>query len=236
MMYRRVLVLLVLAVGSQSLAAQAEPSKSREIVLLVGADMQHSTDRALDYFKDNDWVSQVRLGVEVEILEDWFVGPSYAYGSSESRLFDRYDTRWSQHQLQLAVRKGFQVFSWLRPYAVLSGTYSITETRAEGATTLAHDEGFLDGAWGAKGGLGVELMIPRRFLRPSSTGKGLFKDFSAGVAWETGYSIQQSHDMERMTFQPGTRDVGGTVAAGTVDFGDLNLSGWYQSIHFRLYF
>jgi len=235
-MYRRVLVLLVLAVGFWCLPAQAQSTNPRELLLLVGADMQHSNDRALDYFRDNDWVSQVRLGVEIEILDDWFVGPSYSYGSSEARLLGRYDTRWSQHQLQLGVRKGFQVLSWLRPYAVLSGTYSITETRVEGWTTLAHDEGFLDGALGAKGGVGVEVMIPRRFLRTSSTGKGLFKDFSAGVAWETGYSIQRSHDMERMTFQPGTRDVGGTVAAGTVDFGDLNLSGWYQSIHFRLYF
>ncbi len=236
MMYRRVSILLVLAVGFQGMTAQAQPSTPREIVLLLGADMQHSTDRALDYFRDNDWVSQIKLGLEIEILDDWFVGPSYTYGSSEARLLDRYDTRWSQHQLQLGVRKGFPVFSWLRPYAGLGGTYSITETRAERATTLARDEGFLDGVWGAKGGLGVELILPRRFLRTASTGKGLFKDFSAGVAWETGYSIRQSHDMERMTFQPGTRDVGGTVAAGTVDFGDLTLSGWYQSICFLLYF
>lgn len=232
--------LLSLVVGSLAVvtaaSALAQEKNPWEIGFVVGSSVWQTADRAFDLFDDNDWATLGRVGVEVEIVDDWFLMPAFTFGSQSSELFGSMETKLKLTSFELTARKGFQVFSWWRPYASLSGTLTWTRASIADTVTFESKEGFLEASVGGKGAIGFEFMLPRGVFGRNSERKGLFKDFTASVAVEGGYRLEQGHDLSAMSFSTTHLSDGGTPEAAPLEVGTLNLSGGFVNIDFRVIF
>jgi hypothetical protein len=231
----------LLALPATSYAAEEEveveqPSSNPwEFNVSIGPVNQNFSDPSYDLVSDNDWMTLGMVTFEFEVWNDLFVAPAYFFGSSSSRLNSRADVAFDLTGWELKVRKGFQVFSWLRPYAAATGSYNwySLEIDRDTGSKLSQEDGFLDGHFGARGALGTELMIPRRLLADTWLGQ-LLGGFTLGLAVETGYSWRQAADWKLAADSP-SGDAA-LIPRTQVDLGSMDLAGWYWTLDFRFLF
>ncbi len=236
-------LLVALFVASPALADEApepitetEDANPWEINLSVAPLNQHIGDPSFDLVSGNDWLSSVVLTLEFELIDDLFIAPAYFYGSSTAQLHKRDDAKLAIEGWELKVRKGFQVLSWLRPYALVAGTYnwySLDITRSYGSK-LTQEDGFLAGRLGGRGGLGAEFMIPRSVMASTGIGEWL-GDFTLGLGFEAGYSYRPTFNLDGLS-PSAPYGAAENVPTSNLDVGDMDLSGWYWSLDFRFLF
>jgi hypothetical protein len=204
-----------------------------EFNVVAGTLSQNLSDHAFDLFSDNDWMAAGSIGLEVEVWDELFVRASYVEGTQMSHLFSfRYDTELTIREPQLTVRKGYSLTPWLRPYAGITGILSYVSARV--SKSYEFDLDHAQWVWGGKAGAGVELLIPRTFFNAMDA-TGLFKDFTLGIALESGYLLRPPVDLSTMGDDAGSSDEP-VVAEGLIDMGEIGLAGWYITVDFRAYF
>ncbi len=208
-----------------------------EVNLVLGTQLIQSTDYALDYFSDNDWVTSARFGIEVETLTDLFIQPAFVYGSLESTVFDRFNSNYSFYRFELTIRKGIAITPWFRPYASITGMLIWNEASIDnGGTSLRHEDSLDSPCLGGRGALGLELILPRSIMRSTSLGKSFLRDFTFSLAFEAGYSLQQDFELGSVSHDTTTVEDVGSLTAGSLDLGTLSMNGWFMSVDFRLLF
>jgi len=229
---------LALLFGPSGASAEEEvgDNKNHELNVSLGVFNQQIAHSGYDAFSASDWMPMFSIGLEFEPFDDFFVAASYLHGYSSASIFLDADGTLSHEGWELRVKKGFQLLSWLRPYAAISGTYSwygVEVVRSSGST-LTQEDGFLSGHFGGRGGLGAEFMVPRKVLADSGIGS-VIPGFTFGVAVEAGYALRQLFDMGAVDGSAGYGGVDG-IRPSRVDLGEVDLSGWYWSLDFRALF
>lgn len=223
------------AADGEELATTAEENPW-EFILSVAPVSHHMPDPGYDLVSGNDWLTTALLSLEFEIWEDFFIAPAYFIGSSTAELNKQNDAKFGLEGWELRLKKGFQILSWLRPYAVVAGTYnwySLAVTRDSGSD-LKHEDGFLSGRFGGRGGLGAEFMIPRHIMASTAVGEWL-GGFTVGLGLEAGYSYRPSFELDELK-PSAPAGAAAAVPLAPVDMGSMDLGGWYWSLDFRFLF
>lgn len=207
-----------------------------EINLSIGFQSHNIKDMAYDYYSGEDWFANSYLAAEVEVWDELFVSLAIGTGEANARLFDEWATTLSLTEPQLAVRYGYPLFDWIRPYALAGLVYTVADTTIDlwYPHSVGMNNGWKDGTWGGRLALGSEVFLSRNVFGVHRS--GLFKDFTMGIGVEGGYMLKQSIDL--LVHQGKNGDLSKKPPMGVVniDLGDLDLSGFYMAVDFRFYF
>jgi len=209
----------------------------REINLKAGVVVLNVKDGAYDIYSDSDWMTASDIGVEVEAWKELIIQLNCVFGYAESSVYGRYATSLSLIEPQLGVKWGYTFRRFFRPYVSALATYAFMESSLDlpDHRSVGLSDGWADGKWGGRFALGAELFIPRSVFRGSGKKRGIFKDFTLGLAVEFGYKLMQKFDLRMERGGDGVDD-DFSVIPGELELGELNLSGFYIAVDFRFYF
>jgi len=231
-----ILALLVLAMPL-AVAAQDEET-GREFVFLAGSQFQLVKDGAFDYYSDEDWLPVANVALEVEILDDLFVGIGLTQALKEAWIWETYQTSLRFTQPQVLIRKGFEIADGLRPYVSAAGGYAWSESTItlDSTNDLHREDGWTNGRIAGRAAAGIEAFLPRSIFREGANASGFFKDFTLGVAFELGYAYMQPVDLsDHVPTNDGSDAAGEAMPQAVVDMGELSLQGFYMAFDFRFY-
>jgi len=230
-------IALLVCLTSPTLAQDSSAGAFTEFNFVAGFEPMHVSQGAFDIFSGDDWVTGGRVGAEVEILSDLFVQLGLVSFSNSEPLLGNYQAELQVAEPQVVVRKGFTLLDGIRPYVAVGAMYTMADAVVE--LTYPHkigrESGILDGSFGARGGGGVELSVPRSVF--GARRSGLMKDFTAGAAIEWGYSYRSPISLNGLKQgKRGDLDEDPPMQSGELDLGELDMSGTYIAVDFRFYF
>lgn len=208
-----------------------------EINLIMGTSSTLVRDGAFDYYSHNDWLASGYLAAEVEVYQGLFVQVGILMGESRSDLFGEFETSLRLREPRLAIRYGYPILDFVRPYASIAATYAFLGTRIDlwGDHATGYEDGWGDGELGGRLAAGCEILLPRRVFGVDRS--GFFKDFTLGVAYEVGYALTQPFELGSLQHGlDGDLSEDPPLTPGKLDLGELDRSGLFMSFVLRIYF
>lgn len=209
----------------------------RELSLKAGVNSLNVKDGAFDIYSDSDWLTGSEITIEVELLKEILLQVGCTFFRTEATVFGRYTTTLSLIEPHVGLRWGYMLKNFFRPYVSALASYGFVESQVElpDHRAAGFSDGFVDGRWGGRFALGLELFIPRKVFRGGKRKSGMFKDFTLGAALEGGYKLIQKVDLN-MVRGGADEDDDSPFTSGSLELGELNLSGFYLAVDLRFYF